>query len=78
MQNFLTNREETEPRKQHHRELGCKSADRMKVVLLAHAGWKYSEIAAALLFHPDTVVQHVQDYVENKNWVLQAAGKTKN
>ena len=47
----------------------------MKVVLLAHAGWKYSEIAAALLLHPDTVVQHVQDYVENKKLGLASGGK---
>ena len=75
MQDFLTLHEEAELRKQHHRELGRKSADRMKVVLLANAGWKYSEIGDAMLLHPDTIVQHVQDYVENKKLKLESGGK---
>ena len=75
MQNFLTSHEEDELRKQHHRELGRKSADRIKVVLMANDARKYHDIAKVLLLHPDTVIQHIQDYVQNKKLHLESGGK---
>lgn len=75
MQNFLTPNEEFTLRKLHHQECDRKAADRLKVVLLAHAGWTYPEIGEALLLHPDTVVQHVKDYVENKKLKIERGGK---
>lgn len=62
----LTAEEKKELEKQHRAERDSRVSDRIKAVLLNVEGWTQVEIAQALRIFPETVHDHLHEYVESK------------
>ena len=50
----------------HKQERDGRVRDRIKAVLLRAKGWSQVQIAEALLIRPETVHEHLQDFIQNK------------
>jgi DNA-binding NarL/FixJ family response regulator len=53
----------------HHKELGRRTADRIKAVLLTD----YRQIAKVLFLDEDTINNHVNEYMKNKKLSIQSS-----
>jgi transposase len=51
---------------QHRAERDGRVRDRIKAVLLKSEGWTNKAIGQALRIHPETVVQHLQDWIQEE------------
>ena len=66
MRIILSQQEKEELELQHRKERDGRIKDRIKAVLLCSEGWKQNQVAQALRIHPETVHDHIEDYIKSK------------
>src|SRR5271154_5125663 len=66
MQITLTEGEKKALEVQHRTERDSRVSDRIKAVVLSAEGWTQVDIAQALLISPETVHDHLREYIESK------------
>lgn len=62
----LTTTQIKELEAQHKKERDGRVRDRIKAVLLGTKGWSQVQIAEALIIRPETVHEHLQDFIQNQ------------
>ena len=66
MQINLTPAQKTALETQHKQERDRRIADRIKAVLLCNESWSQIQIAQALRIHPETVHDHLKDFINDQ------------
>ena len=74
----LTLEQKKDLESEHRHERDGRIKDRIKAVLLANEKWTYKDIAQALRIHPETVTQHITDWLNEEKLKPENGGSVSN